>query len=103
MRVVAVLVAAVTVSAPALAQEMEPRAYSASPTGAIFLGAVLSRSTGSILFDPTLPISDVEAAVNGAALAGGATFGLFGKLAPLDAKAMLEVHVDLIFGPRRPA
>jgi AcrR family transcriptional regulator len=29
--------------------------------------------------------------------------GLFGKLAPLDPKAMLEVHVDLIFGPRRPA
>jgi AcrR family transcriptional regulator len=29
--------------------------------------------------------------------------GLFGKFAPLDAKAMLEVHLDLIFGPRRPA
>jgi AcrR family transcriptional regulator len=29
--------------------------------------------------------------------------GLFGKFSPLDAKAMLAVHVDLIFGPRRPA
>ena len=29
--------------------------------------------------------------------------GLFGKLAPLDPRAMLQVHVDLIFGPRRPA
>jgi AcrR family transcriptional regulator len=27
--------------------------------------------------------------------------GLFGKVAPLDVKAMLEVHADLIFGPRR--
>lgn len=27
--------------------------------------------------------------------------GLFGKIAPLDVKAMLEVHADLIFGPRR--
>ncbi len=27
--------------------------------------------------------------------------GLFGRLAPLDAKAMLKVHIDLIFGPRR--
>lgn len=27
--------------------------------------------------------------------------GLFGKFAPLDVKAMFEVHVDLIFGPRR--
>jgi AcrR family transcriptional regulator len=29
--------------------------------------------------------------------------GLFGKLAPLDVKAMLAVHVDLIFGPGRAA
>jgi AcrR family transcriptional regulator len=29
--------------------------------------------------------------------------GLFGKFAPLDTRAMLDVHLDLIFGPRRPA
>lgn len=29
--------------------------------------------------------------------------GLFGKLAPLDVKAMLDVHADLIFGPGRAA
>jgi AcrR family transcriptional regulator len=29
--------------------------------------------------------------------------GLFGGFAPLDALAMLQVHIDLIFGPRRPA
>jgi AcrR family transcriptional regulator len=29
--------------------------------------------------------------------------GLFGKQAPLDAEAMLKVHIDLIFGERRPA
>ena len=79
------LVACLLCAVPALAQEMEPRAYSASPTGATFLGAVLSRSTGSILFDPTLPISDVEAGINGAALAAGTTFGLFGKLALISA------------------
>lgn len=27
--------------------------------------------------------------------------GLFGKLSPLDAKAMLDLHIDLIFGARR--
>jgi AcrR family transcriptional regulator len=27
--------------------------------------------------------------------------GLFGKIAPLDVKAMFEVHIDLIFGPGR--
>ena len=29
--------------------------------------------------------------------------GLFGRLAPLDVKAMFAVHVDLIFGPGRAA
>ena len=29
--------------------------------------------------------------------------GLFGKIAPLDVKAMFQVHVDLIFGPGRPS
>jgi AcrR family transcriptional regulator len=29
--------------------------------------------------------------------------GLFGKLAPLDVRAMFEVHIDLIFGPGREA
>lgn len=85
MRFVAALIAALFVSTPALAQEMEPRAYSASPTGATFLGVVVTRSTGSILFDPTLPITDVEAAVNGGILGVGATFGFFGKLALLAA------------------
>ena len=27
--------------------------------------------------------------------------GLFGKFAPLDVKAMFDVHIDLIFGPGR--
>jgi len=29
--------------------------------------------------------------------------GLFGKIAPLDVKAMFDVHIDLIFGPGRPS
>ena len=85
MRFVAALIAALFVSTPALAQEMEPRAYSASPTGATFLGVIATRSTGSILFDPTLPITDVEAAINGGVIGVGATFGFFGKLALLAA------------------
>ena len=85
MRCVAAFIAALSVAAPAVAQEMEPRAYSASPTGATFLGVVATRSTGSILFDPTLPITDVEAAINGGILGVGGTFDLFGKLALLAA------------------
>jgi hypothetical protein len=66
--------------APLCAQEMEPKAYSASPVGANFLVGSVARSTGSVVFDPTLPITDVDAAINAAALGIGTTFGLFGKL-----------------------
>jgi hypothetical protein len=76
-----VLVAATAASA----QEMEPKAYSASPVGATFLVAAASRNTGSVVFDPTLPIRDVEARVGGIALGIGTTFGLAGKLALVSA------------------
>lgn len=72
-----VLAAATTVSA----QEMEPKAYSASPVGATFLVLGASRNTGSVVFDPTLPIRDVDARIGGVAVGVGTTFGLFGKLA----------------------
>jgi hypothetical protein len=65
----------------ARSQDLEPKAYSASPVGAAFLVVGLSRSSGSVLTDPTLPLSDVDANINGVPLAVGYTFGLFGKLA----------------------
>jgi outer membrane putative beta-barrel porin/alpha-amylase len=64
----------------ALAQDMEPRAYSASPVGVNFLVVSFSRSTGSVVFDPSLPLSDVHATVDGVAAGLGHTFNLFGKL-----------------------
>ena len=65
----------------ARAQDLEPKAYSASPVGASFLVLGLSRSTGSVLTDPTLPLKDVDARINGVPVAAGYTFGLSGKLA----------------------
>jgi len=64
-----------------IAQDLEPKAYSSSPAGAAFLVAGLARSTGSVLTDPTLPVTDVEATIDALVLAAGYTFGLFGKLA----------------------
>lgn len=78
--VVVCLLAALGAASTASAQEMEPKAYSASPVGATFVVAVLSRSTGSIVFDPTLPIENAEAHINSALMGAGTTFGLFGKL-----------------------
>jgi hypothetical protein len=62
------------------AQDLEPRAYSASPVGANFLIATFSHSTGDIIFDPTLPLTDVQADVQGLAVGVGHSFNLFGHL-----------------------
>jgi Putative MetA-pathway of phenol degradation len=67
------------------AQDMEPKAYSASPVGANFLVVAYSGSSGSVVFDPTLPVSDVDAHVRGFAVGTGHTFNLFGNLALLSA------------------
>ncbi len=70
----------ISAAAPAGAQDMEPRAYSASPVGVNFLVVSYSHSTGSVLFDPSLPVTDVHADVDGWAAGVGHTFNLFGKL-----------------------
>jgi Putative MetA-pathway of phenol degradation len=77
----ALAVVACTVARPAHAQDLEPKAYSASPVGAAFLVVGLGRSTGSVVTDPTLPITDIEAKISGVPVAAGYTFALFGKLA----------------------
>jgi len=63
------------------AQELEPRAFSPNPTGINYLVVGYSRSTGSVLFDPSLPLTDVEANLNAAVLGVGHTFGVFGHSA----------------------
>src|SRR5262245_57119408 len=67
------------------AQELEPRAYSAAPVGANFLPVVYSHSSGGVLVDPSLPVTDVEARIDVAALGYVRTFGLFGRSASLGA------------------
>jgi hypothetical protein len=79
MRLVLALLVAGCV--PAMAQEMEPRAYSPSPVGTTFFLATYARSTGGILTDPSLPVDDVEAEVNALALGIGHTFSFFGRSA----------------------
>jgi Putative MetA-pathway of phenol degradation len=64
---------------PGLAQDLEPRAYSASPVGLNFLVCGFGYSTGSVLFDPTLPISNVEANLNIPSVGYGRTFTLLGR------------------------
>jgi hypothetical protein len=63
----------------AQAQELEPRAYSASPVGTNFVVLAAARSTGDVLPDPTLPVTNVRAQLNSLAPAYGRTFGLAGR------------------------
>ncbi|HEY2431416.1 MAG TPA: transporter [Vicinamibacterales bacterium] len=64
----------------ASAQELEPRAYSSSPIGTNFLLVGVGRSSGDVVFDPTVPITDVHADINAATLGAGRTFSLVGHL-----------------------
>lgn len=67
--------------APAVAQELEPRAYSPNPTGANFALLAYGHSSGGVVFDDALPLSDVTASLNSTTLLYGRTFGLFGRSA----------------------
>lgn len=48
----------------AFAQDLEPRAYSVSPTGTNFVVIGYGYSSGSLLFDPSLPIANASAQIN---------------------------------------
>lgn len=63
------------------AQEMEPRSYSPNPVGVHFLALAYGRSTGEVLTDPSLPISDIDARLNSGLVGYGRTFALFSRSA----------------------
>jgi len=79
-RLSAVLLLAMLCATRAAGQELEPRAYSASPIGTNFLVVGIGRSTGDVVFDPTVPLADVHADINAATLGAGRTFNLGGRL-----------------------
>ena len=64
-------------------QEMEPRAYSLSPVGTNFIAAVYSYSSGDVLLDPTLPITDVSAKINAVTYGGVRSFAIGHHLASI--------------------
>ncbi len=76
------------------AQDLEPRAYAAGPVGAFFLVAGVSRSTGSVVTDTTLPVQNVDASIWSTPLAAGYTFDLLGKQALVTAAIPLA-HGDV--------
>lgn len=69
--------------APAVAQELEPRAYSPSPVGANFVLLGGGYSTGGVVFDPSLPFTNVNADVTSTSIGYNHTFGLFDRCASI--------------------
>jgi hypothetical protein len=67
----------------AAAQDLEPRAYSASPIGTHFVAVGWARSTGDVLVDSAAPVQDITATTNLATIGGGTTFDFFGRTAIL--------------------
>ena len=77
----AVCVAAIGTTATAGAQDLEPRAYTASPVGLRFFIVAAGRSAGGVLLDPSVPLEDVHASINSVSVGAGTTFDLFGRTA----------------------
>ncbi len=75
------------------AQEIEPRAYSPSPSGVNFLLAVAGHSEGGVLTDPSLPVTDIEAQIDALAFGYGRTFDVAGRSANV-ALALPYIQVD---------
>ena len=73
--VVIMLSGLITTVHDAHAQDLEPRAYTNTPTGMNFLLVGYQYSEGALLFDPALPVDDANAYVN---------MGLIGYVRTLD-------------------
>jgi hypothetical protein len=66
---------------PIAGQDLEPRAYAATPVGTTFVLLAAGRTSGSVFTDLTLPIEDVEATLGAATAGVGHTFELFTRTA----------------------
>jgi hypothetical protein len=80
---VCVLIATVLIAgaSSAHAQRIEPRSYINAPVGINFLVLGYGNSSGALLFDPAIPITDADANVDMAVLGYVRTLGIAGKSA----------------------
>ena len=79
--ILGILVSLICSAGTGSAQDLEPRAYAASPVGLSFLAVIAGHSSGGVLVDPSLPVEDAKATVNSLAVGVGTTFGLFSRTA----------------------
>jgi hypothetical protein len=77
-------IAACALAGVARAQSIEPRAYSAAPTGFNFLIAGYAETCGGLSFDTAVPITDPELKVRSAIFAYARTLDLWGRSGKID-------------------
>ncbi len=68
-------------ASPAPGQDLDPRAYVHVPVNATFLVGGVGLSSGEVVTDPTLPVTDIQATVVTPSVGVGRSFGLFGRTA----------------------
>ncbi len=78
-RVLQSLGLAVALVVPPSAQELEPRAYQPSPAGITLFSIGYGYSTGALIFDPTLLITNAEARISSMAVGVGRVFAFKGR------------------------
>ena len=93
MRAAALLVMAL-LAAAAIAQELEPRAYSSAPVGTNFALATYTHFSGRVLLDPSLPVDNVDADIDVYTVGYARFFGLAGRSASF-AVVLPYVEADL--------
>jgi hypothetical protein len=76
-----VLVILLSLSSPALSQQLLPRAYWPSPNGTDLLIVAYQKNSGDIIFDPSLPISGLESDIDFLQLSYQRTFNAWGRTA----------------------
>jgi hypothetical protein len=81
---IAVTLAAVALCSGLRAQDLEPRAYSNSPTGLNFLIVGYGYAAGSVLTDPALPLDNVTNKMNFGVLAYARSLNVAGNSAKVD-------------------
>src|SRR3954468_22403130 len=69
------------------AQDLEPRAYANVPKGTNVIAVVYALSSGNVLTDPSLPVSDLKITANNFGLGYVHTFALANKLARIQVVA----------------
>ncbi|MEZ2354370.1 transporter [Caballeronia sp. RCC_10] len=70
---------------------MEPRAYSDVPIGTNFVVLNYARSSGQVLLDPSLPVTDLQAKINAYSIGYSHSFGIAGHTASIAALAPYAV------------